>query len=514
MTISVMIRSVRELLSAPARRNQTVEIAALAAITSILWSGPLQAQSSAELGELQAQLKALQSKVAALEASQKSIASSGDAGLNQALREKLEKTPVITFDNRGLRLASPERTERRVVTDARGRSTEEVVTLEEAEAYKFHLGALLQPQGRFFIDTPYDNSTALMRRARLIVDGTVYRYFDFLFQTDLLSSGLYVNNTPPGNNVTVQDAWVNGKAAEWAQLRVGKMKSPIGVERWQSANARWFTDMITTTYIAPNRSIGAMLHGKVYGGVAEYFASLVNGEPNGGSSDLQGANQNAAELQGRLALTPFARTEIDPLKQLTVGAGVTYTPQLNGLGRYGTANQQQFFTYSGNTINSTLASPGEQVRFLPNLTYFWGPFGAYAEAAWSTTGVSSGNNSANLNDFAWQAAVSYMLTGEDSSFRAIRPKRAFDPSSGQWGAVQIAARAGQLKVDGDTFPIYADPNTQAEQTTTVGVAVNWILNDNLKFTLGYDWTDFVGGAPNGGNAPVNNVVTTQLQLSF
>ena len=514
-----MIQSVRGISpqSLRKRRPALPRLTAMLALAStVSAAAPLRAQN---LAELQAQLDALQAKVAALEAKQQTAAS---GGINDALREKLERTPLITFDNRGLRVSSPERTETRIVTDASGDTVEQIVTVEEAEMYKFHLGALLQPQGRFFLDKPYDNSTALMRRARLILDGTFYRHFDFLFQTDLLSSGLYVNNTPPANTVTVQDAWINGKAAEWAQLRVGKMKSPIGIERWQSANARWFTDMITTTYIAPNRSIGAMLHGKVYGNVAEYFASFVNGEPNGGSSDFQAANQNAGEFQGRLALTPFARTDIDPLKQLTVGAGATYTPQLNGLGRYGTANQQQFFTYNNTTINSTAANPGEQVRFFPNLTYFWGPFGAYAEAGWSTTGVKGTrqvgrrtvNTSANLNDFAWQAAVSYMLTGENSSFRAIRPRRAFNPSEGAWGAFQIAARAGQLQVDGDTFPIYADPNTQAEQSTTAGVAVNWILNDNLKFTLGYDWTSFVGGAPNDGNRPDNYVVTTQLQLSF
>jgi phosphate-selective porin OprO/OprP len=107
------------------------------------------------------------------------------------------------------------------------------------------------------------------------------------------------------------------------------------------------------------------------------------------------------------------------------------------------------------------------VRFVPNLQYFWGPFGLYAEAAWSTVGVSGTQSttkavvkktnvvdskgktigtvsttsnsttiqesSTNLTNFGWQIAASYMLTGEDNAFRAISPRRKFSPSTGGWG---------------------------------------------------------------------------------
>ena len=185
---------------------------------------------------------------------------------------------------------------------------------------------------------------------------------------------------------------------------------------------------------------------------------------------------------------------------------------------------------------------------MPNLQYFWGPFGLYAEAAWSTVGVSGTQGttrsvvrrtnvvnsngqtigsfnttsnstttreySENLTNFGWQIAASYMLTGEDNSFRAISPRRKFSPSTGGWGALQLTARVGQLTVDSNAFPIYADPNTQAEQSTTFGTGLNWILNDNAKLTLQYDYTSFVGGAANGTNRPDANAITTQFQVYF
>ena len=185
---------------------------------------------------------------------------------------------------------------------------------------------------------------------------------------------------------------------------------------------------------------------------------------------------------------------------------------------------------------------------MPNLQYFWGPFGLYAEAAWSTVGVSGTQSNTkavvkktnvvdskgktigsfnttsnsttiqeyrtNLTNFGWQIAASYMLTGEENSFRAISPRRKFSPSTGGWGALQLTARVGQLTVDSNAFPIYADPNTQAERSTTFGTGLNWILNDNAKLTLQYDYTSFIGGAANGTNRPDANAITSQFQVYF
>jgi phosphate-selective porin OprO/OprP len=129
-----------------------------------------------------------------------------------------------------------------------------------------------------------------------------------------------------------------------------------------------------------------------------------------------------------------------------------------------------------------------------------------------TTNTSSSSDT--FTNFAWQVAASYMLTGEKNSFRAIRPNRPFSPSTGGWGALQVAARAGQLTVDSGILPIYSNPDIWSRQSTTFGASLNWILNENLKLTLQYDYTSFLGGAPEGGNAPDNNAITTQVQLSF
>jgi phosphate-selective porin OprO/OprP len=496
----------------------------------------LQAQDES-LADLRAQLAALEAKVAALESARPAAPSAAE----EQLREKLEQLPKVTLDSKGLNFSSPGIRTTRTETGPDGVPFETTTVTDEG-AFKFKLGALLQPQSRSFISTPDSTSTFLIRRARLNLEGSAFANYDWKLQADLLSSG--VNDTTQSSNVL--DAYLGAKAFDWLQLRIGKMKSPLGVERWQSAHARWFTDLVGTTYLVPNRTIGAMVWGNVGDGLLDYHAGIFNGAPDGGSSNFSAVDQNTKDFEARLAVSPFAKANIAPLKKLTLGAGVSYAPQLNGLGTYATANQQSFFRYRSSTINATAENPGEQVRFVPNLQYFWGPFGVYAEAAWSTVGVTGAttsqvsrrttvrNNagqsigsftttsnvttpngySENLTNFSWQVAASYMLTGEDNSFRAISPRRKFSPATGGWGALQLAARVAGTHIDSGAFPVYADPNTQAERATTLGVALNWILNDNVKLSLEYDYTGFIGGAPNGGDRPDSNAITSQFQFYF
>ena len=489
-----------------ARHRTAIGALGLIALGALSLS-PAQAQ---DVAELRAQLKALEAKVAALEKSQSS------GGSSDALREKLEKLPNITLDSKGINFSSPGIRTTRTEVGPGGIPIETTQVTDEG-AFKLKIGGLLQPQARYFLgESGNSTSTFLARRARLNLEGTAYKNFDFKLQTDLQTTGsvpISGNMSATSVTTTVQDAYAGAKAYDWLQLRVGKMKSPLGIERWQSAKDRWFTDLITTTYIVPNRQIGAMLWGNVGDGLAEYYAGIFNGTPDGSSSNLSSSGQNEKDLQARLALTPFAKANIPALKKLTAGAGISYAPEINALGTYADANQQVFFDWNSQAKNNLAGL--RQTRFVPNVQYFWGPFGLYGEAAWSTFQLKPASGlPRSLTNSAWQIASSYVVTGEDNSFRAISPRRKFSPSTGGWGALQLAGRVGQLTIDPDAFTTSLASNTSsAEESLTYGGAVNWILNDNVKFTLGYDYTSFVRGAAQGDRRN-SSAVTSQLQFAF
>src|SRR5207244_10680653 len=85
---------------------------------------------------------------------------------------------------------------------------------------------VLQVDSRTFLD---DNPNAtgndgfLLRRARPIIEGTVFRDFDFQFIPDF-----------GGNSTQIFDAWLNYRYRPGLQLKLGKFKSPIGLEQLQA----------------------------------------------------------------------------------------------------------------------------------------------------------------------------------------------------------------------------------------------------------------------------------------
>jgi phosphate-selective porin OprO/OprP len=150
--------------------------------------------------------------------------------------------------------------------------------------------------------------------------------------------------------------------------------------------------------------------------------------------------------------------------------------------------------YSGRPVTSfgpTPVSTGEVAtngNDLINLSaaLVHGPFSGQAEFSQSFVDSPTGPDH---NFFAWYAEASWLLTGEHrpfnrkrGAFSQVKPKRPFDlgPSSG-WGAVQVAARYGQLDLDSGAV--------QGGQLNTTTLGLNWYLNEAFRFTLNYVYAD-------------------------
>lgn len=83
----------------------------------------------------------------------------------------------------------------------------------------------------------------------------------------------------------------------------------------------------------------------------------------------------------------------------------------------------------------------------PQTFYYQGPFGAFGEYVRSSGGVRRGATSADITHVAWQAAASWVLTGEAATDRGVRPRYDFDPERRHWGAIQVAGRYHALAID-------------------------------------------------------------------
>jgi phosphate-selective porin OprO/OprP len=374
--------------------------------------------------------------------------------------------------------------------------------------FQLRLRGYLQADGRFYADDQdhLGTDTFLMRRVRPIFEGTVYKNFDFRIMPDF-----------GGSTPTLFDAYLNARLWPEAQLRIGKYKPPVGLERLQSATDLLFVERGLPTNLVPNRDIGAQLHGDLGEGVFTYAVGVFNGVPDLGNGNSD--NNDDKDFAGRVFALPFKNTAFEPLRGLGIGFAGTYGDHAGTVGTpnlpsYVTPGQLTFFRYrSDGTAAGTTVASGIESRYSPQWYYYWGPFGLLGEYVWASQSVKRAKANATLDNDAWQVELSYVLTGENATYGSLSPAQSFDLAKGTWGAFQIAARYGELHVDKDAFPIFANPANAARVAESWGVGFNWYLNRNLRFMLDYEQTDFTGGGPQG-ERPKEHAILSRFQISY
>jgi phosphate-selective porin OprO/OprP len=374
----------------------------------------------------------------------------------------------------------------------------------------------VQTDGRFYLgDTPA-NDTFLLRRVRPIIEGTLFEKYDFRIMTDFASG---VTQTT-GNNGSILDAYVNARLRPWFQLQFGKFKEPVGLERLQSWNNLLFIERGFPTQLVPNRDTGVMLHGELFSGMVNYAVGAFNGTFDGGSSDFDASDPDK-DVAARIFTHPFKNTDT-PLSGLGLGVAGTYGSHDGTPRGYFSHTGQRFFAYrSGAATNAATANVvagGNNWRVSPQGYYYWGPFGLFGEYAISSQELRRDEGGApvreTLKNTAWQVAASCFLTGEDNSYKPVLPLKNFNPANGGWGALELTARVGELDVDDDSFPLFADPAVSATRAFSWGVGANWHLNRSVKATLNYEHTTFKGGSTGAATAQDENVILGRVQVFF
>jgi len=297
------------------------------------------------------------------------------------------------------------------------------------------LRGYIQADGRFYLNDPKHTApdTFLINRVRPVFEGTVFRNFDFKLMPDF------------GQGKTViQDAYLDAHFLPGLSVRAGKFKGPVDLERLQSARDLIFVERALTVDLVPNRDIGVSLHGEFFGGVLGYEAGVFNGSIDGSSNDAD--ENDSKDVEGRIFVQPFKRTEIGPLQGLGFGVAGTTGRQNGAAPSYKTVGQQTFFQLQLGRHSDGHARPHRPAGQL--LLGTVRPFGGICGLDRT---IAKGTANARLENSAWQVAGSLVLTGEKASYFGVAPAKPFDPAKRQWGALEIAARISQLEVDDDAF---------------------------------------------------------------
>jgi phosphate-selective porin OprO/OprP len=326
----------------------------------------------------------------------------------------------------------------------------------------------------------------------------------------------------------IQDAYVTGRFRPEFQVTAGKFKSPVGLERIQSANDMRFVARGFPTSLAPNRDLGLQVGGNLYAERINYAFAYLNGSNDGGSSEAFGDVDlnDDKEYAARVFAQPFIESDSFVLRGLGFGIAGTYTDQAGTaaqplLPSFRTPAQATFFRYRAGTT-PTIAD-GERTRIAPQFYWSVGRFGLlgeYTEVSQdvSRTTPAEGTRSSSVDTTAWQLAAHWFLTGEEQAFRGFKPNSTFSLENGTWGAFELAARYHELSIDDSAFAggalSYADPAASARKASGYTLGLNWYLSQNLKWVLDYEHTSFDGGAADGGDRPDEQAVLTRVAVGF
>jgi phosphate-selective porin OprO/OprP len=381
--------------------------------------------------------------------------------------------------------------------------------------YKLKVGGYVHADSRWALDEA-DNRTVdafTIRRARLDIRGTLAERFEFRLMPDFA-----------GSSLVLQDAYVDHKFAPWAVLRGGKFKTPYGIERLQSATALTFIERSLVDNLVPNRDLGLQLYGDFRQGEIGYQLAVLNGVPDGGSTDVD--VNDAVDIAARVFAHPFKNTSIVPLQGLGLGLAGTWgeeqgsitSPQLP---QFRTSSRNSYFRYAADTPATgpgTTIADGTHWRVSPQGYYYYGPFGSLFEYGFSAQDLRKGDVTGTTENDAWQVRASYVITGEDNTYKGISPENPFNFGDGGWGAWEVAFRYAQLNVDGETFTKgFASRNNSASQIDSITAGVNWWLNKNILWQLNYEHSEFQDGQQTDGvgrDRDDENVFLTRMQFVF
>jgi phosphate-selective porin OprO/OprP len=350
------------------------------------------------------------------------------------------------------------------------------------------------PGGQDGSDPGVRPNTFILQRVRPMVHFRLWRYFRG-FMTPDIGNGFSSSPNVQGR-VQTPDAFGEWDYFSGFRVRMGKFKSPIGLEMLQAPQNLSFMERSLVRNLLPNRDLGAMVWGIFDHGRLEYQLGVFNGVPNANFYSESAATSSGKTMEARVFSRPFLDSSIEALRGFGIGTGMSWGSVRNNNGQ--DPMQTETFSYTFFQYNSNITGDGDRTRISPQAAWYYKRAGLLAQYVRSTqhlavlSGTGTGQDRRTTHE-AWSGQASFFLTDDTATFGRVEPRQPVNPSKGHWGAWELAVRYAQLNIDPDTYTFgLADPafNVLRAKSTTVGL--NWYLNSNIRLTGNFVHTDFTG----------------------
>ncbi|MBU1376066.1 MAG: porin [Alphaproteobacteria bacterium] len=357
------------------------------------------------------------------------------------------------------------------------------------------------------------NEGANFRRARIGLDGKLFRDFDYSFIYEFGGSG----QEDPGR---LYEAAITYTALKPLRIKVGAFEPNIGLAAAVSTSQMPLMERPAPAEIARGVAAGdsrvafqvsgaGVLGADDTGIATRWFAStaftgnIIATGSSAASATVQPFDEQTAWI-GRVALAPYSGTDW----QAHIGANYQYVIQPNDSGaagapRYGAQlRDRPELRLDGTRLIDTGAIDANHVSVAGLEGAFqYGP--AMIEGEWFQYKIdrrlTTAARPADPKFKGWYVQGSWVLTGEprvynaaEARFDAPRLTYNFNPEAGTWGAFEVAARYSIVDLnfrEGNvgTAPVLGAVRGGEQQIWTVGL--NWYLNPSMRMMLDYQHVD-------------------------
>jgi phosphate-selective porin OprO/OprP len=375
--------------------------------------------------------------------------------------------------------------------------------------FSLRITGQLQADYRWYADAAdlADTSGFVLRRARFGLEATLFQYYEFRFLPDF------------GQGQTrIQDGYLNIHWWDAFQITAGKFKQPFSYEQLIQDRFTPFMERSLIDQLVPQRDLGLMFHGQnLLQGVLDYGLAVSNGVQNGDAD-----TNESKDVNGRVAVRPFARWDENPLRRLQVGMsggwGVENEPVNPTTLR--TPASVAFFQF-----NRNVRADGVRSRLSPEAAYFLGPFGVAAQYFHMEQKFRPGSGEIVRVPFdGFYVMTTFLLTGEErtSYSQAIAPRHPFDPTCGcrGAGAWEAVGRVSRIQAGDIVFATgaarLANPAAFSNAATEMTLGFNWYLNRWARVQLNWEhaWFDQPVRLGPGSVGRLNSQDTLMSRLQF
>lgn len=357
------------------------------------------------------------------------------------------------------------------------------------------------------------NEGANFRRARIGLDGKLFRDFDYSFIYEFGGSG----QEDPGR---LYEAAITYTALKPFRIKVGAFEPNIGLAAAVSTSQMPLMERPAPAEIARSVAAGdsrvalqvsaaGVLGADDTGIATRWFAStaytgnIIATGSSAASATVQPFDEQTGWI-GRVAFAPYSGTDW----QAHIGANYQYVIQPNDAGsaaapRYAAQlRDRPELRLDGARLVDTGAIDANHTSVLGLEGAFqYGP--AMIEGEWFQykidRRITTAARPADPKFNGWYVQGSWVLTGEsrpynpvEARFDAPKLNYNFNPEAGTWGAFEVAARYSMVDLNFregalGTAPVLGAVRGGEQKVVTVGV--NWYLNPSMRLMLDYQHVD-------------------------